>query len=102
MIFIIKNILNIYVNEIGERVLPAYITDHFKNSVIRKNKLKEIRFHDLRHLCASLLFQCGIPLKEMQEWLGHSDIGTTANIYTHLSFEGKQNSSNAIMDAFAK
>lgn len=90
----------VYVNEIGERVKPAYITDHFKTSVIRKNKLKDIRFHDLRHSCASLLFQCGIPLKEIQEWLGHSDIGTTANIYTHLNFEGKQNSANAILDAF--
>lgn len=92
----------VYVNEIGERVKPAYITDNFANCVIKNNKLKKIRFHDLRHSCASLLFQCGIPLKEIQEWLGHSDIGTTANIYTHLTFEGKQNSANAIMDAFVE
>lgn len=88
----------VYVDEIGERIKPAYITDHFKYSVIQKNNLKVIRFHDLRHSCASLLFQCGIPLKEIQEWLGHSDIGTTANIYTHLNFEGKQKSANVIMD----
>ncbi len=91
----------VYVNEIGDRIKPAYITDNFKGSVIRKNKLKDIRFHDLRHSCASLLFQCGIPLKEIQEWLGHSDIGTTANIYTHLSVDSKQKSANVILDAFS-
>ena len=56
-----------------------------------------IRFHDLRHSCASLLFSQGVSLKEIQAWLGHSTIGTTANIYTHLDENSKINSANAII-----
>lgn len=39
----------------------------------------------------------GVPMKEIQAWLGHSTIGTTANIYTHLDENSKINSANAII-----
>lgn len=48
-----------------------------------------IRFHDVRQSCASLLNANGCSLKDIQEWLGHSDIQTAANIYTHLNVERK-------------
>lgn len=89
----------IYVNEIGDRIKPNYITQHFA-IVLKNNNLKKIRFHDLRHSCASLLYANGVSLKEIQEWLGHSDISTTSNIYTHLDFSSKVASANAIMDVF--
>ncbi|OCN03039.1 tyrosine-type recombinase/integrase [Caproicibacter fermentans] len=89
----------IYVNEIGERIKPNYISSHFP-LVLEHNHLRKIRFHDLRHSCASLLFAHGVSLKEMQEWLGHSDISTTSNIYTHLSFNSKVSSANAILNVF--
>ena len=47
--------------------------------------------------CASLLFAQGVSLKEIQAWLGHSTIGTTANIYTHLDENNKLSSANAII-----
>ena len=43
-----------------------------------------MRFHDLRHSTASILYDSGMQPKEVQEYLGHSDIETTLNIYTHL------------------
>ena len=52
--------------------------------------LRHIRFHDLRHSCASLLLKQGVPMKQIQAWLGHSDISTTANIYAHLDSQSKQ------------
>ena len=58
--------------------------------------LEKIRFHDLRHSCASLLVASGVPLNSVQEWLGHSDFSTAANIYTHLDFSAKIASSMAM------
>ena len=65
--------------------------------LLEQNGLRHIRFHDLRHSCASLLLANDVPLKHIQEWLGHSDIGTTANIYSHLDYKSKITSAN-VMD----
>ena len=89
----------IYVDTMGALVKPNFITQHFAQ-VLRKNNLKKIRFHDLRHSCASLLYANGVALKDIQEWLGHSDIGTTSNIYTHLDYSNKVASANAILPAY--
>ena len=89
----------IYVNPMGMRFHPDYLTQHFPNFLVSHN-MKRIRFHDLRHSCASLLYANGVSLKEIQEWLGHSDISTTSNIYTHLDFSSKVSSANAIVSIF--
>lgn len=82
----------VMVDELGELILPNYITSAF-SSLIKKHDLRKIRFHDLRHTCASLLLnkgkQNGITLKDIQVWLGHSDFSTTANIYSHLDASSK-------------
>ncbi|MDR1892198.1 MAG: site-specific integrase [Oscillospiraceae bacterium] len=89
----------IYVNELGERIKPAYLTTHFP-IVLGRIGMRRIRFHDLRHSCASLLYANGVSIKEIQEWLGHSNISTTANIYTHLDFTSKVASANAILGVY--
>lgn len=79
------------VTENGDLISPDYITGAFRR-LIKKNKLRHIRFHDLRHTCASLLLNKGkgkITMKDIQEWLGHSDYKTTANIYAHLDMGSK-------------
>ena len=70
----------ICVNQMGGLVTPSYITQAFPK-FLTSNGLRRIRFHDLRHSCASLLLSNGVPMKQIQEWLGHSDFSTTANIY---------------------
>ena len=61
--------------------------------------MKHIRFHDLRHSCASLLLAKGIPMKAIQEWLGHSNFSTTANLYAHLDVNSKKLSADALVNA---
>ena len=55
-----------------------------------------MRYHDLRHSCASLLLANGVPLKQIQEWLGHSDFAITANTYAHLDYKSKIASAGAM------
>lgn len=70
-------------------------------SYIEKHGLRKMRFHDLRHSCASLLLANGVPLKQIQEWLGHSDFSTTANIYAHLDYRSKISSAQAMVNGLA-
>ncbi|MDR1409372.1 MAG: site-specific integrase [Oscillospiraceae bacterium] len=85
----------ICVNQMGDRFSPDYVTQAFPK-LLEKHGLRRIRFHDLRHSCASLLLANGVPMKQIQEWLGHSDFSTTANIYAHLDYNSKLNSAQAM------
>lgn len=88
----------IYVNDLGQPYKPNYVTQHFK-ILLRNNGLRDIRFHDLRHTCASLLLKNGVSMKEIQEWLGHSNFSTTANTYAHLDTTAKSSSAERMTGA---
>ena len=92
----------VMVDELGGLILPNYNTSAFKH-LLKKNELREIRFHDLRHTCASLLLNKGktngVTLKDIQVWLGHSDFSTTANTYSHLDATSKVSSLTALSGA---
>ncbi len=79
----------------GRILNPDYVSRKF-SKILAANGLPHIRYHDLRHTTASLLLDNGYDLKRVSEWLGHSDIGTTANIYGHLSFENKKGTLDAM------
>jgi len=83
------------VDQQGKVLRPNYVSEHFA-WLLEKYRLRKIRFHDLRHTCASFLVQNKIQMKQVQEWMGHSDIGTTGNIYSHLDFDSKLESADAI------
>ena len=86
----------IFVDAMGTIFNPNAVTENF-SKILKRNGLRHIRFHDLRHSCASLLLANDVPMKQIQEWLGHSDISTTANIYSHLDYKSKITSAN-VMD----
>lgn len=52
--------------------------------VLERAALPRMRYHDLRHACASLLLAQGVELRTIMEILGHSQISTTANLYAHV------------------
>ena len=67
--------------------------------LLNQNGLRHIRFHELWHSCASLLLAKKVPMKMIQDWLGHSDIQTTSNIYSHLDAQSKLESADVIAAA---
>ena len=59
------------------------VTRSFK-PLLRKAGLPDIRFHDLRHTCATLLLSKGVHAKFVQELLGHATISITMDTYSHV------------------
>jgi len=74
---------------LGQIFRPSYVSTHFK-VILKQCGLPCVRYHDLRHTCASILIQHQTPLIAVKEYLGHSDISTTANIYVHLEEHSKR------------
>ena len=69
--------------------------------LLKENGMRHFRLHDLRHSTASYLNKLGFSPKEIQVWLGHSDIKTTLNIYTHIDVGMKQNMATKIDEVFS-
>ena len=55
----------------------------FKTALVRAG-LPDMRWHDLRHSCASLMLAKGVAPRVVMEWLGHSQIALTLNTYSHV------------------
>jgi integrase len=73
----------VFTTRIGTAIEPRNLSRHFE-ALRDKAKVRRVRFHDLRHSCASLLFELGVPLRMVMEILGHSQISTASGIYTHV------------------
>ena len=73
----------IIVHPDGKPIYPEYLSQMLTKLQERAN-LPKCRFHDLRHLCASIMLLHGVNVKVAQERLGHKDISTTMNIYSHV------------------
>jgi len=82
----------------GELVKPDYVDRTFSR-ILKGNGFRHIRLHDLRHSCATLLLRNGVPLPEIQKWLGHSNIITTQR-YSHLDQNDKSIPANMIETKF--
>ncbi len=67
----------------GTPINPDFVTHHFQRKLKNAN-LPMIRFHDLRHSVVYALRKGGCDVKDIQAWLGHSDVSTTLNVYGHV------------------
>jgi integrase len=73
----------VFPSTVGTPLLGGNLNRAFK-ATLRRAGLPEIRFHDLRHTCATLLLRQGVNPKFVQELLGHADISLTLNTYSHV------------------
>lgn len=78
----------------GTHVHPMYFTNKMPKMLKKCGINKRVRFHDSRHTNATLLLQGKTDLKTIQERLGHGDIRTTMNIYSHVTKEMQNNATN--------
>ncbi len=85
----------VFSNRLGKPIEPHDLHDAFK-ALLRKAGLPDIRFHDLRHSAASLMLAQGVPLRSIQDILGHSSIALTANLYAHVGERLKREAADAM------
>lgn len=71
----------VFLDEKGVLLKPDFVTHHFRR-VLEKSDLRVVRFHDLRHSCATYLYK-HFDLKDIQNWMGHSNYQFTADTYVH-------------------
>lgn len=74
----------VFTTEIGTPLSPSNVRNRSFYPLLQKAGLPRIRFHDLRHTCATLLLAQGVHPKLVQELLGHAEIGTTLDRYSHV------------------
>jgi integrase len=91
----------IFTRDDGKPYRVNSVTERFKD-FLEKHDLPRIRLHDLRHTFCSILYDEGVDLKAISEALGHSDIGTTNRIYTHLFDETHKKTVIAMSDALRR
>lgn len=72
------------VDAMGMLLQPDFVSQKFQK-ILELYGLRPIRFHDLRHSCATIMLYLGYTMKGIQTWLGHSNYGFTANTYVHSS-----------------
>lgn len=78
----------ICVDPLGKLITPDYVTGHFE-VLLKKSKMRKIRFHDLRHTCATLLVMNGVSLLLVSRWLGHSNMAVTEKYYLHFDVKSQ-------------
>ena len=94
--------INVFEN--GDLMRPSWVSANFKKLLV-DNGMRVIRFHDLRHTCATLLRHNGVPMEDISKWLGHSNIMTTERVYAHYDEAKKQDTLKeitSILDAVDK
>lgn len=82
----------------GIKPLCQTTIERHKNNYCDKANVKRIRIHDFRHSYATLLVNLKIPIEEVSQQLGHSNVTTTYNIYVHNNEENKKR----LLDSLSK
>jgi integrase len=91
----------IFASEVGEPLKRHYITTHRFKPLLKRAELPQIRFHDLRHTCATLLLSNNVTPKIVSEMLGHATIAITLDIYSHVLPTMQESAAKAMEEALS-
>ncbi len=91
----------IFASEVGEPLDRHYTTKHRFNPLLKRAGLPEIRFHDLRHTCVTLLLSKNVNPKIVSEMLGHATIAITLDTYSHVLPTMQESAAKAMEDALS-
>jgi len=91
----------IFASEAGEPLDRRYITTHRFKPLLKRAKLPQVRFHDLRHTCATLLLSKNVNPKVVSEMLGHATIAITLDTYSHVLPNMQESAANAMEEALS-
>jgi integrase len=86
--------------ESGKYIHPNYYTSKLAKVLKNAEFEKKIRFHDLRHTNATLLLEQGVDFKVLQKRLGHANISTTMDIYSHVNLKMQKNATEKLRELF--
>jgi len=85
----------------GSPINPSNLRQRSFAQLLKKAGLPHIRFHDLRHTCATLLLAQGTHPKYVQELLGHATIAITLDTYSHVIPSMSDHAARAMQDALS-
>jgi integrase len=91
----------IFASEVGEPLGRQYVTRRCFKPLLVRAGLQQIRFHDLRHTCATLLLSKNVNPKVVSEMLGHATIAITLDTYSHVLPTMQESAAAAMEDALS-
>ena len=90
-----------FTDEIGRPLTSFHVSRRFRK-LLHLAGLPPMRYHDLRHGAASLMAAQGVPARVAMEILGHAQISTTMNIYTHIAPELQKDAAELVSEVVPK
>lgn len=91
----------IFATETGTIINPSNLRNRSFKPLLKRAGLPPIRFHDLRHTCATLLLGRDVNVKVVSEMLGHSSISITLDIYSHVLPDMQEKAAKALEEALS-
>lgn len=88
----------VFPSDVGTPLSPRNLVRHFKSMLEKVGLPDTIRFHDLRHSCASFLIAQGTHPRVVMEILGHSQISVTMNTYGHVAIDGQREAMDKVQE----
>jgi len=88
----------VFTTKIGKPIEPSNLLRTLDKDIATAG-VRRIRFHDMRHTCASLLLSQGVQMRVVMEILGHSNMAITSDIYSHVAPATLKGASEAMNSA---